>query len=103
MASTNKLNDAASIAAWLRRAVADRLQIEDAQIDVKRSLLDYGLDSFHATALSGELGRKMGRRLSPVLLWDYPTIDALSRHLSGEDVEPERVTDELSAEFGAFD
>jgi acyl carrier protein len=103
MASTNKMNDAASIATWLKREVSERLNISDAQIDVKRSLLDYGLDSFHAAALSGELGRQLGRKLSPVLLWDYPTIDALSRHLSGEEVEPERAADELSSEFGAYD
>ena len=39
-----------------------------------------------ATRLSGDLGRHLGRELSPVLVWDYPTITDLSRHLAGEHV-----------------
>ena len=78
---------AAEIREWLVREMSKRLGVSASDLDPHASLLDYGLDSFHATTLAGELGRLLGRKLSPVLLWDYPTIDRLSRHLAGESVE----------------
>ena len=72
---------------WLLREVAKELSLEVSQVDPTVPLADYGLDSIRATTLSGALGRHLGRQLSPVLLWDYPSIDTLSRHLAGEAVD----------------
>ena len=78
---------AAGIQQWLVREVATELKMETSQLDPSVPLADYGLDSIRATTLSGTLGRHLGRKLSPALLWDYPSISALSRYLAGEPVE----------------
>jgi acyl carrier protein len=78
---------AAGIQDWLMREVARELSVEISQLDPSVPLADYGLDSIRATTLSGTLGRHLGRNLSPVLIWDYPSIGALSRYLAGEPVE----------------
>jgi acyl carrier protein len=61
------------------------LQIDRGAIDRRRPFAEYGLDSLAAVTLSGELERWLGRELSPTLAWDYPTIDALARHLAARD------------------
>ena len=42
-------------------------------------------------SLIGDLELWLGRGLAPTLAWDYPTIDALSRRLSGEEAGRGRV------------
>ena len=41
-----------------------------------------------AVVLSGELSELLGRPVSPVEFWQYPTINALARFLTGGEVEP---------------
>jgi hypothetical protein len=41
-----------------------------------------------AVALSGKLEEWLGRRLSPTLIYNYPTIAALANHLAGEARRP---------------
>ena len=67
---------------WLVDEVARRLHMPSSEIDTSASLLEYGLDSLQATAISGGLERLLKRRLSPAMLWDYPTIEELTKHLS---------------------
>ena len=69
---------------WLVEEVAKRLHLPQSEIDTSASLLEYGLDSLQATAISGGLEKLLGRRLSPALLWDHPTIDELTVHLTAE-------------------
>src|SRR5699024_6400514 len=38
--------------------------------------------------LTGELSELVGTTVSPVDFWQFPTVDALARYLSGGDVEP---------------
>lgn len=71
---------------WLIHEVATRLNVPDAEVDTSASLLEYGLDSLQATAISGRLERLLKRRLSPAMLWDHPTIDELTSHLTAETV-----------------
>lgn len=72
---------------WLISQLADRLELDPQQIDPHQELIDYGLNSIEAVSLSGDLENFLGRRLSPTLLWDYPTISALARHLA-DDLPP---------------
>ncbi|NUQ65793.1 MAG: acyltransferase domain-containing protein, partial [Pirellulales bacterium] len=44
----------------------------------------YGLQSRDALELSGELEIRLGRRLSPTLLYDCPTIESLASHVARE-------------------
>jgi acyl transferase domain-containing protein/acyl carrier protein len=63
--------------------LAERLSIDPRSIDVREPFSRYGLESLGAAGLVAELGQALGRRLSPVLIWQYPTPDVLARHLAG--------------------
>ena len=56
---------------------------------VHQAFSQYGLDSARAVCLAEEMEQWLGRRLSPVMVWDYPTIEALAQHLASE-MEPAR-------------
>jgi acyl carrier protein len=73
--------DREAIQAWLIKRVSAALSLNPDDIDVRETFSSFGLDSRTAVSLSGDLERWLGRRLPPTLVWDYPTIDALARHL----------------------
>src|SRR5690242_16740578 len=77
--------DQAAIQAWLVAEIAERLEIDPADIDARRPFTQYGLDSAEAVSLAADLGEWLGRSLAPTLAWDHPSIAALARHLAGED------------------
>ncbi|MEU6665901.1 SDR family NAD(P)-dependent oxidoreductase [Streptomyces sp. NPDC046727] len=53
-------------------------------VDPRRPLGDLGVDSLAALELRNRLGADTGLRLSTTLTFDYPTSDALARHLFEE-------------------
>src|SRR5580700_1645110 len=57
------------IQAWLVSKLCERLA-------------SYGLGSTDAVTLAGELAEWLGRKLSPALVYEYPTIEALARYLA---------------------
>lgn len=67
---------------WLIEKVAQNIDILPDEVDVTSPFSYYGLDSVAATGLSGELEALLGRKLSPTLTWDYPTIELLATHLA---------------------
>ncbi len=69
---------------WLIDRVAEHVGLSPLDIDSSIPFADYGLGSAEAVILSGDLERWLGRSLSPTLLWDYPTIDALATYLAYE-------------------
>ena len=73
--------NAASLEAWLRRWVADELQIDVRTIDSTASLREYGLDSVAAVRLVIELEQVLGHRVDVSLLWKEPSIRSLSQAL----------------------
>ncbi len=73
-----------TIQAWLIDKISQQLKIAPQDIEVRESLTRYALDSVQAVNISGELENWLGRRLSPSLLWDYPTIEQLTQYLVGE-------------------
>ncbi|WP_445250265.1 beta-ketoacyl synthase N-terminal-like domain-containing protein [Microcoleus sp. OTE_8_concoct_300] len=75
---------AQAIQAWLVCKIAERLGVNPQDIDVQQPFSRYGLDSVAAVSLSGELGDWLGASLSPTLVYDYPTIEALVPHLVEE-------------------
>ena len=72
----------AEIQAWLISNIATLVEIDPANIDIKKPLEYYGMDSMQAMHLSGDLADWVGRQLSPTVVWDYPTIELLASHLA---------------------
>ena len=70
------------IQAWLVSKLSERLGIESHEIDIREPFASYGLGSTEAVSLAGELAEWLGRKLSPALVYEYPTIEALARHLA---------------------
>jgi len=69
---------------WLLTKLSEQLKIAATQIDVREPLTRYGLDSVMAFRLSGELETWLDRQLSPTLLYDYPSIQAIAQYLAGQ-------------------
>jgi myxalamid-type polyketide synthase MxaE and MxaD len=70
------------IQAWLVSKLSERLGIDSHEIDMREPFASYGLGSMEAVSLAGELAEWLGRKLSPALVYEYSTIEALARHLA---------------------
>ena len=78
---------AEAVQVLLIEELASRLGIDPHAIDPRERFSRYGLDSHGAAGLLTTLSARLDHPLSPTLVWDYPTIDTLSRHLSTEGAE----------------
>ncbi|MFE1313048.1 acyltransferase domain-containing protein [Streptomyces sp. NPDC058755] len=75
------------IADCIRSELARLLDVDPRSIGDADRFAQLGLDSLRAATLIHALSDELGRRLSPVLLWRYPTVSALSECLaSGADL-----------------
>jgi acyl carrier protein len=70
-----------TLRAWLVAELASRVKCAESEVDSTKPFDAYGLDSRSSIELSGMLEKVVGRRLSPIILLDHPTIDALADHL----------------------
>ncbi|GCE45199.1 glutamate-1-semialdehyde-2,1-aminomutase [Thermosporothrix hazakensis] len=80
----NERPDAKAIQTWLIEHIAQQLGCASEEVHPKRSFSSYGLSSADAVSLSGDLEDWLKRDLSPTLLWEYPSISALSAYLAGD-------------------
>ena len=67
---------------WLIVKVAERVGAAPAAVDPTRAFAQLGVGSAEALTLIGELELWLGRKLSPVMVYNYPNIDALAQHLA---------------------
>jgi acyl carrier protein len=82
---------AEAIQAWLVNHLAAHLEVPPEGIDLEMPFADYGLDSRTAVTMAGELEKLVGKEVPPTIVWDFPTISAIVRHLGGEPApSPER-------------
>jgi acyl carrier protein len=63
---------------WLVTEVATELQISPTEIDIHQPFTYYGLASVEGAALGGKLESWLGQPVPLSLIWEYPTIDAVS-------------------------
>lgn len=68
---------------WLIIRLAELLCVDPDEVDVEETFAGCGLGSIEAVSLAGDLENLLGRSLPATLLWDYPTPEALARHLAG--------------------
>lgn len=62
--------------------IAERLGVDPSRISTGKAFYDFGVDSVTAVEMIGGLGQRLGRSLSPTLVWDFPTIRELAAHLA---------------------
>ena len=74
-----------TISAWLVKYVAKLLEVSPSEIDPTTSFGEYGIDSAGAAGLSEDLGQWLGLKLKDSVAFEYPTIEQLSKHVSGQD------------------
>ncbi|MBE9044167.1 thioester reductase domain-containing protein [Pleurocapsales cyanobacterium LEGE 10410] len=76
--------DADTIATWLTNNIAEQLEVEPNEIDRYEPIENYGLDSAQGMIVVSRAEKQFGLEISPMLLWHYPTIAALSERLAEE-------------------
>jgi acyl carrier protein len=72
------------IQSWLISRLAELMRVSPEDVDVQEPFANFGLNSIDAVSLSGDLEDYLKRPLPATLLWDFPSIEILSRHLSTE-------------------
>ena len=82
--SVKQLPTQKEIQTWIVNYVAELLEVKPNKIDVTIPFDRYGLDSSAAVGLAGDLETWLDQELDPTLLYDYPTIEALTKHLVEE-------------------
>ncbi|MEM9271693.1 MAG: hybrid fatty acyl-AMP ligase/type I polyketide synthase [Cyanobacteria bacterium P01_F01_bin.143] len=82
-ATQNKSNhQQETIEAWLVGNIAQRLGVNESEIDIEEPFAGLGLDSVQAVRLSADLEDYLDLKLSPTLVYDYPHISSLASYLS---------------------
>ena len=69
------------ITADVREQVAGVLNFDSSEVEIKRPLVELGVDSVMTVALRVRLQRRYGLELPPTVLWAKPTVAALSEHV----------------------
>jgi len=86
---------AEEIETWLTKRIAARLRLPPVQVRATTPFLEYGMGSLDAVGIAADLECWLGRRLSPIAVYNHPNISALAQWLanptdedSGASVEP---------------
>src|SRR5688572_33374792 len=74
--------DADVISRWLREYLAELLELPSDEIRDEQSFARFGLDSVASIAMAGDLSDWVGCEVDVTLVYDYPTISALSEYLA---------------------
>lgn len=77
-----KVRTAAEIQDWFVSSLASITNCAPEDIDLTVPFESFGLDSVAAVGLTGELEDWLGSTVDPMAVYDYPTIEALSKHLA---------------------
>ncbi|MFW0151011.1 beta-ketoacyl synthase N-terminal-like domain-containing protein [Mycobacterium sp. smrl_JER01] len=80
--------DEDAIRNWLVDYLVTNIGCSPDEIDFDAPLSDLAVGSSDAVVLTGELSELLGRTVSPVEFWQYPTINALAKFLTGGEVDP---------------
>jgi len=74
----------ARLQAHVREAVAEVVKLPPTRVEPTRPLGALGIDSLMAQELRRRLERSLGVELSATLVWNYPTVVEMTKHLSGK-------------------
>ncbi len=84
---TAAVPDEPALISWLVDYLITTVGCDIDEIDVDLSLSELGVGSRDGVVLSGELAELLGRPVSPVELWQHPTISALAGFLMSRESE----------------
>jgi acyl carrier protein len=70
------------VLAWLISKFADWLEVSVEELDPRRPISSYGLDSISAVTISVQLEEELGIELDTAVLFDRPTLESLAEHLT---------------------
>lgn len=79
---------AADIEGWLVNRLAGIMKTDPVAIDVTAPIERYGLDSLQAIQITADLEEWLAHPVSPTLIYNYPTVQALSRFLAMNRQQP---------------
>ncbi|OMF27826.1 SDR family NAD(P)-dependent oxidoreductase [Paenibacillus sp. FSL H8-0259] len=95
---------AAAARRFLVSLIAERMDRDEKQIDVRAGYFEMGLDSASMLTLAQAVENRLGTAISPTLLFEYPTVERLAQYLGAaypEQLRPEEP--ELSTNLPAAD
>ena len=88
-AAMSPVKNASEIEAWLRREVSSLVGIPEDEVNINEEFASFGLGSVQSVTLAGELQEFLGFRLSATLVWDFPTVGSMAKHLAELSLENE--------------
>ena len=69
---------------WLALQIAEQLGVDEAEIEIDVPFDSYGLDSVQTMNIANLGKQHFGLELSPLVIWNYPNLESLSRYLAQE-------------------
>ncbi|TRW90368.1 SDR family NAD(P)-dependent oxidoreductase [Candidatus Methylobacter oryzae] len=94
---------------WLREQICTVLALpKSTLIDPRERLFDFGLDSLMAVELKNRLDNATAKKLRSTLIFDYPTLEALAKHLAEQvlaagDKKPEQAAGQTLTDRDLFE
>ena len=71
-----------SLEKWLIKRLAAEIGIEPRMIEADAQLYNYLMNGFQSFGVVADLEQLLGRKLSPSILYEQPTISALAKYLA---------------------
>lgn len=79
---TKTNTSAEKIEGWIVNYLAEELEVKRDEIDVTANFDSFGLSSMEMIGLTGDLEVHLSFEFDPTWVYEYTTIEALSKHIS---------------------
>lgn len=80
-AALTRATTAEDIETWMTRYLGKLLDVSPDEIGLEEEFTTLGLDSSSTVGITGDLGDWLGVKLDETLLYNYPTISDVSKHI----------------------
>ena len=84
-------DEEADLRHWLVDYLVTNIGCSPDQVDISKPFNELGIGSRDGVVLAGELTEMLGRAVSPVDIWQNPTVAGLARALAHPDAESARI------------
>ncbi len=90
--------DGREIEQWIVSWIAERMEMPAGSIDPRQHFAFYGLDSVTGVQMAMDLEEWLGITIDPTLIWEYPAIEDVVRHLDPAAAESAGVVSDTAGE-----